>query len=131
MNVGSQTLHVRGNVFYPAEDDGANKPFSKRLTEHGPVPVIFMAHGNHSAADPSYLGYDYFQQSLAKMGFVAVSVDCNELNGTTGVASSIVDRADLINASIAHFEALNAARPDLRQQARSQEDRSDGTLAGR
>ena len=110
-SIGGQTLHVRGNVFYPAEDDGHNQPFNKRRAKRGPVPLIFMAHGNHSPDDPSYLGYDYFQQALAKMGFVAVSVDCNELNGWAAGAGNITDRADLINASIAHFQTLNAGGP--------------------
>jgi hypothetical protein len=111
VSIGGQTLHVRGNVFYPAEDDGADKPFNERRARRGTVPLIFMAHGNHSPADPSYLGYDYFQQALAKMGFVAVSVDCNELNGSASGAGNIIDRADLINASIAHFQSLNAGGP--------------------
>jgi hypothetical protein len=112
VTVGGNALHVRGNVFYPAEDDGPSQPFNKRRGKRGPVPVIFMAHGNHDPGDPSYLGYDYyFQQALAKMGFVAVSVDCNELNGFTSGAGNIIDRADLINASIAHFQTLNAGDP--------------------
>lgn len=112
--VAGQTLHVRGNVFYPAEDDGANQPFNKRRAKRGPVPIIFMAHGNHSPEDPSYLGYDYFQRALARMGYVAVSVDCNELNGWVGGPGNITDRADLINASIAHFQSLNASDPIFR-----------------
>jgi hypothetical protein len=116
VSVGGQTRHVRGNVFYPAETDGAKEPFNKRLAKRGAVPVIFMAHGNHSPADPSFLGYDYFQQSLAKMGFVAVSVDCNELNGSIGGPGNIIDRADLINASIAHFQSLNAGGPIFRRR---------------
>ena len=116
VSIGGQTLHVRGNVFYPADDDGANEPFNRRRARRGPVPLIFMAHGNHSPADPSYLGYDYFQQALARMGFVAVSVDCNELNGSTAGAGNIIDRADLINASIAHFQSLNAGGPIFRRR---------------
>jgi hypothetical protein len=111
VSIGGQTLHVRGNVYYPAEDDGPNEPFNKRVAQGGAVPLVFMAHGNHDPADPSYLGYDYFQQALAKLGFVAASVDCNELNGFTSGAGNITDRADLINASIAHFQALNAGGP--------------------
>ena len=116
VSINGQTLHVRGNVFYPAEDDGAGRPFNKRRGRRGPVPVIFMAHGNHSPADPSYRGYDYFQQALARMGFVAVSVDCNELNGGAWGPGNIVDRADLINASIAHFESLNATGAIFRRR---------------
>lgn len=111
VSIAGQALHVRGNAFYPAEDDGANQPFNKRRSKRGPVPVIFMAHGNHAQEDPSYLGYDYFQIALAKMGFVAVSVDCNELNGPTGGPGNITDRADLINASVAHFQTLNSGGP--------------------
>ncbi|WP_143753536.1 hypothetical protein [Caballeronia arationis] len=116
VSVGGQTLHVRGNAFYPAEDDGSGQPFNKRRAKRGPVPLIFMAHGNHSPEDPSYLGYDYFQNALAKMGFVAISVDCNELNGNASGAGNILDRADLINASIAHFQALNGTDPLLKKK---------------
>src|SRR5262249_13829764 len=41
VTVSGQTLHVRGSVYYPAEDDGANKPFNKRRGKRGPAPVIF------------------------------------------------------------------------------------------
>jgi hypothetical protein len=111
VSISGQTLHVRGNAFYPAQDDGANQPFNKRRAKRGPVPIVFMAHGNHARADPSYLGYDYFQNALAKMGYVAISVDCNELNAGASGAGNIIDRADLINASIAHFQTLNASDP--------------------
>lgn len=106
VSIGGASLSVRGSVYYPAEDDGDRQPFSKRLGESGPLPVVFMVHGNHSPADPSYLGYDYFQLALARAGLVAVSVDCNELNGNIGGPGNIWDRADLLNASIAHFVAL-------------------------
>jgi hypothetical protein len=116
VSIGGQTRHVRGDVYYPAEDDGANKPFNQRLAKHGAAPVIFLAHGNHDPADPSYLGYDYFQQALAKMGFVVASVDCNELNGGPSGPGNIVDRADLINASIAHFQSLNSTGPIFKER---------------
>jgi hypothetical protein len=104
-------LTVRGSVYYPADDDGVDQPFNGRVKRHGPIPIVFMAHGNHDPADPSYLGYDYFQQQLAKMGVIAVSVDCNETNGPGGGVGNIQQRADLIIASIAHFQALNASDP--------------------
>ena len=111
VSVGGRTLHVRGSVYYPAEDDGEKQPWNKRVAELGDVPIVFMAHGNHSPADPSYLGYDYFQTALARMGIAAVSVDCNELNGNAAGAGNIIDRGDLINASIGHFVALNGGDP--------------------
>jgi hypothetical protein len=39
---------------------------------------------------------------------IAVSVDCNALNGAGGGVQNIVDRADLIIDNIAHFQALDA-----------------------
>lgn len=114
--VGGASLHVRGTAYYPAEEDGAGQPFHRRRGERGLVPTVFMAHGNHAPADPSYLGYDYFQAALARMGFIAVSVDCNELNGWTGGPGNILDRADLINASIAHFQALAGGDPIFRNK---------------
>lgn len=98
---------VRGIVYYPAQDDGQGQPFYERLARLGRVPIVFMAHGNHSPADPSYLGYRYFQKELARMGMIAVSIDCNDLNGSFGGVGNIEDRADLIIDNIAHFQALD------------------------
>jgi hypothetical protein len=99
---------IKGSVYYPAEDDGKQQPFNVRLASLGRVPIVFMAHGNHSPADPSYLGYDYFQYDLAKMGIIAVSVDCNALNGSVGGLQNIEDRADLIIDNIVYFQGLGA-----------------------
>ncbi|MEO8286560.1 MAG: hypothetical protein ABI670_09010 [Chloroflexota bacterium] len=98
---------IKGSVYYPAEDDGNNQPFNQRLAALGRSPIVFMAHGNHSPGDPSYLGYDYFQHDLAKMGIIAVSVDCNALNGAGSGVQNIEDRADLIIDNIAHFQGLD------------------------
>lgn len=98
---------TKGSVYYPADADGKNTPFNRRLAKLGRTPIVFMAHGNHSPADPSYLGYDYFQQDLAKIGIIAVSIDCNALNGAGGGVQNIVDRADLIISNIAFFQALD------------------------
>ena len=102
------TFHIKGTVYYPAEDDGANQPFNKRMAKHGPIPIVFMAHGNHDASVPSHLGYDYFQQQLAKMGIIAASVFSNETNSDGGGGGNITTRAQLIIASIAHFQNLNS-----------------------
>lgn len=99
---------VHGSVHYPADADGDATPFNTRLAATGRVPVVVMAHGNHSPGDPSYLGYDYFQATLAKMGVVAVSVDCNATNGNYGDWSNIEARADLIIDSIKHFQGLDS-----------------------
>jgi hypothetical protein len=101
---------IKGSVFYPAEDDGVNKPFNKRVAQHGRAPIAFLVHGRHSAGSPSYRGYDYFQQQLARMGIIAVSVDENETQDgdEEGWTTNIVNRADLAIGSIKFFEGLDS-----------------------
>jgi alpha-beta hydrolase superfamily lysophospholipase len=108
------TYGVRGSIYYPADDDGANKPFNTRLASLGRVPVVVCVHGAHDPGVPSYLGYDYFQYALARMGFVAVSVDerqTDESSDWAGWTQNIVRRAELALASIAHLQQLDAAGP--------------------
>jgi dienelactone hydrolase len=52
------TYHVHGSIFYPAEDDGTDKPFHKRLAKLGRVPLIVLVHGRHGGAADSYQGSD-------------------------------------------------------------------------
>ena len=99
---------AHGSVYYPSEDDGPNQPFRSRLSALGRVPVVFMLHGNHSAGDPSFLGYDFFQQALAQQGFVAVSVDSNKFNFNGGDFSNIEDRADLLLQNVVAVQGLDA-----------------------
>jgi hypothetical protein len=99
---------IHGSVRYPADDDGAQKPFNARLAATGRVPIVFLVHGNHDPADPSYLGYDYFQDSLARKGMIAVSVDCNALNGGSSGVGNIEARAQLVIDSIKWFQGLDA-----------------------
>jgi hypothetical protein len=98
----------KGRIFYPADDDGTGRPFNARLAALGRVPLVVMAHGNHDPGVPNYLGYDYFQTDLAKMGIVAISVDCNAQNGL-GYSTTIIERrADLIIGAIAVMQQLDA-----------------------
>lgn len=117
-------FHIRGNVVYPATANGASQPFNPSLGAS--APIIFMAHGNHPTAFdpanrtiescgapghvtlPNHKGYIYFQKLLARMGIVSVSVDCNETNCQGLSADNIQERADLIVASIRHFQSLNS-----------------------
>jgi peptidoglycan hydrolase-like protein with peptidoglycan-binding domain len=119
-----KTMHVRGNVVYPATANGSGTPFNTSLG--GPAPIIFMAHGNHGIVFnpanrrdedcsgtgwlpiPNYKGYIYLQEMLAKMGIISVSVDCNETNCQGPSSTNIQERADLIVASIRHFQSLNS-----------------------
>lgn len=106
--------HIRGSIYYPADDDGVDKPFNARLAATGRVPIIVLVHGAHSPTTPSYQGYDYFQSQLAQMGFVAVSVDERETDQSSdwvGWTSNIVRRAELAIASIGFVQQLDANGP--------------------
>lgn len=61
---------VAGKIWYPAEGENC--------------PVLFIAHGNHSVLEDSYLGYEYLGEYLASHGYVVVSVDENVLNMLSG-----------------------------------------------
>jgi len=105
---------IKGDVYYP-------------LDNPGPFPIIVIAHGNHAIfynpanrnqesctrnpgwiEIPNHKGYDYFQKQLARMGIIAVSVDCNSTNCKAYGIINIEERADLIIGSIDHFRTLNA-----------------------
>lgn len=80
----------------------------------GRVPVVICVHGAHSAQSPSYLGYDYFQYALARMGFVAVSVDERQTDEDPDWGAwtqNIVRRAELAIASIGHLQQLDLGGP--------------------
>ncbi|MDR2249574.1 hypothetical protein [Acinetobacter sp.] len=51
-------------------------------------PIIVFLHGQHNAIDPSYKGYDYLAKNLAEQGYVVLSIDANDINGTGGDPSS-------------------------------------------
>lgn len=61
---------IAGKIWYPKEASNC--------------PVIFMAHGNHSITEKSWLGYDYLGEYLASHGYVFVSVDETILNERSG-----------------------------------------------
>ncbi len=109
-SVRSNSTRIHGTVYYPAARDAEGAPFYDRLARVGPVPIVFLVHGRHGTQPPtpSYLGYDYFQRQLARMGMVAVSVDCVDTDYWGGWADNIRDRAELVMRSIAYFQNLNA-----------------------
>lgn len=47
----------------------------------GPFPIALFVHGNHSVNDNSTNGYVYLLELMASHGIIAVSIDCNFLNG--------------------------------------------------
>lgn len=57
---------VAGKIWYPKGESNC--------------PTMFIVHGAHDSATPSYLGYDYLGEYLASYGYVVVSVDENIIN---------------------------------------------------
>lgn len=86
----------RGRAYYPADDDGEDVAFNGRLSALGRVPLVVMAHGNHDPSTSSYLGYEFLQAALARMGIASISIDLNAWNGMGYSISIIEGRADLI-----------------------------------
>jgi hypothetical protein len=106
---GDAVLDIKARVYYPAEDDGANQPFNLALRITVEAPVVVMAHGNHNRATPSYLGYEYLQRRLARMGIVSASIDANGTNGVSGTDANIVKRVQLFEAHLRHWVAMKTS----------------------
>jgi hypothetical protein len=100
------THRIAGTIYYPANEDGSRTAFNQRLAKLGRVPIAVLVHGRHGGTT-SHLGYDYFQQQLARMGIIALSVDCNESDQWGGWTDNIRDRADIVIASIQHIQSLD------------------------
>ena len=123
VTVVGRTVPLKGTVFYPAATAGTGTPFASAVTL---APLVVMAHGNHGLfhdpADrtteicanpggfvpiPNHKGYDYLQEFLARMGILAISVDCGPTNCLGLSATNIRERAEMIIQSLLHFDGLN------------------------
>jgi outer membrane protein OmpA-like peptidoglycan-associated protein len=128
VTVVGRPVPLRGTVFYPATTNGSGTPFATTLK--GRAPMVVMAHGNHGLFHPpakrttevcgnpggflpilNHTGYDYLQEQLARMGVVAISVDCAPTNCKGLTATNIRERAEMIVQTLLHFEGLD--RTDL------------------
>ncbi|MDN5650281.1 MAG: hypothetical protein L0G93_18395 [Acinetobacter sp.] len=69
-------------------------------------PIIIFLHGQHVTSDPSYKGYDYLAKSLAEQGYVVMSIDANDINGTGGDSSS-QSRGQLVLGTLDKLEQLD------------------------
>ncbi len=103
--IGSDNVRLWATVRYPAVaagKDAALIPAPKRL------PLVAFLHGNHgifreggedvcSAPSgtpevPNHAGYDFALESLARGGFIAISINANDLNCKSG---RIFERGEL------------------------------------
>jgi hypothetical protein len=128
LTVRGMARNVRANVFYPAKTSGSGQPFNVSAVPGGRAPIVFIAHGNHpiffnpaNRQDergfdpggfdrlPNHAGYTYFQELLARMGIISVSVDCNEFSGPVSLTPGNINlRADLVLGAIKHMQSLGS-----------------------
>ncbi|UXN61599.1 alpha/beta hydrolase family protein [Phyllobacterium zundukense] len=113
---------IHGWIRYPR--DAIRPPLSTTF------PVIILLHGNHSAADASYKGYDYLAEHLATHGYVVLSIDANAINGlgTRGVDpwagdASSQSRAQLMLGTLDRLRQVN-------EQGQINPDGTPGALNG-
>ncbi|MCP4679515.1 MAG: hypothetical protein GY854_29300 [Deltaproteobacteria bacterium] len=95
---GTMSLSMNAVVRYPAVSAGVETDVSTVAPSY---PVVVIMHGMHTSADPSYLGYNYLLDHLASHGFIAVSIDCNDINDMNGMqdtrAHAILEHLSLLN----------------------------------
>lgn len=112
VTIGSDTVRLMGTVRYPLDTTG-------KMPAPGKHPLVLFLHGNHGTVRintpsgpqdvcggtgieaPSWLGYDYALDALASRGYIAVSINANDLNCK---ADRIPERATLI---FIHIELWN------------------------
>jgi len=67
-------------IRYPAAVAGANQPISTLLDTY---PLVILAHGNHVRGPvrfDSHDGLEYLARHLASYGYVAASIDLEDMN---------------------------------------------------
>jgi hypothetical protein len=112
---------IRGLMRYPAQTAGADQPVSQGLDSY---PLVVLAHGNHRSLLPggarveSFRGLEYLARHFASYGYVAVSVDLEDMNlnlpaGTTQRFPAILQRGLVILEHIQEMATLNGSDPRL------------------
>lgn len=96
---GTLNLPLVAEVRYPADSNGVDVSVS---TAQANYPVVVVMHGMHTTADPSYMGYNYLLDHLARHGFIAISIDCNAINAIGGMQDTrghaILEHLSLLQA---------------------------------
>jgi dienelactone hydrolase len=74
----------------------------------GRFPIVLFLHGQHVLDDPSYQGYDYLAQDLARQGYVVMSLDANAINGTGLGDGSSQSRAQLLLGTLDRMRQIDS-----------------------
>lgn len=95
---------LHGGIWYP----GASLPAS--TTTPAKYPIVIFLHGQHSPKVPNYQGYEYLARNLAAHGYVALSIDANDINAARGASSgdyTSQSRGQLILATLDKLKKIN------------------------
>lgn len=115
ISFGSFPVTLRALVRYPAQTSGVDRPIATVLARY---PLVIIAHGNHGVEDAagnrveSFRGLEYLARHLASYGYIAVSIDLNDMNIPIDRDPAIVQRGLTILEHIAQWDTLfNASDP--------------------
>ncbi|GAB2831099.1 alpha/beta hydrolase family protein [Lentzea nigeriaca] len=146
-SLGDRAFQVPG---FHTEPDGPVADLELTAVVHAPRtligkrPVVLLAHGYwkpcqddqwvwpcpSAAAFPSYRGYDYLGEELARQGFVVVSVSANGVNaGEMGQAADIA-RAALMSKHLELLRDLDNGKGPLAERLKGFRDHLDLTNVG-
>lgn len=106
----------RALVRYPADTAGVDRPVSNRLAQY---PLVILAHGNHraryddaaSTRVENFRGLQYLARHLASHGYIAVSVDLDEINLPINRDPGILQRAHVVLDHIGVMARRHASGP--------------------
>ncbi|MGR9046372.1 MAG: OmpA family protein, partial [Gammaproteobacteria bacterium] len=106
----------RALVRYPADTNGVDRPVSNRSARY---PLVILAHGNHRARYndsantrvENFRGLQYLARHLASHGYIAVSVDLDEINLPINRDPAILQRAHVVLDHIDVMARRDASGP--------------------
>lgn len=105
---------LRALVRYPAQVAGVDQPIATMLPSY---PLVIIAHGNHGIVDAagntveSFRGLEYLARHLASYGYIAVSIDLNDMNRPIDRFPAIVQRGLTILDHIRQWGVFNTTDP--------------------
>jgi hypothetical protein len=104
-------VSLRALVRYPADISGTNKPVSSKQPTY---PLIVIAHGNHRPLYPSgtrvesFRGLEYLARHLASHGYIAISIDLDDMNINLSTGSKFNRDPAIIQRGLAILEHITA-----------------------
>ncbi|HEU4880745.1 MAG TPA: hypothetical protein VFT45_00830, partial [Longimicrobium sp.] len=109
--IGNIVVRRKALVRYPAASAGLDRPVATTKPRY---PLVFILHGNHRRKRggvfvESFRGHEPLARHLASHGYVAVSIDGDDINQHVDAAGPLItQRGEIIRRHIAFMTARNA-----------------------